>query len=700
MLPSEEPSVPSPTEVAPNKGANFYQQLRSKRIYRVAGGYIVSAWIVLQVASILAPSLELPSWTIKAVLGVLLAGFSGALYIGFRFDQRTAQIGGKPGRYHLIVWPAILLFLLGGVVLVLTVWIGPGSHDKSAIISAPAAVPAKSIAVLPFESLSENKSDTYFADGVQDEILNNLAKIAQLTVISRTSVMQYRSDVKRDLRQIAKALGVANVLEGTVRRDGNHVRVSTELVDARNDSTIWADSFDRDLTDIFAIQSEVAQTIATKLAATLSPEERRSIEKKPTENLEAYDLYLRAQELLVTVKVSMDFADVEKPLADAIGFLKRAVWLDPKFTLAYCASTQAHDILYSSYEQTAEQRSLGDEAIGAALRLQPDLPEVHLAYAVHIYRVYRDYERARVQLAIARRGLPNNAEAIALEAYMDRRQGYFEKAIQELNEAITRDPHNSVFVEELGLTLCFTHQFDDAGQTFDRLIELRPEQPILTAQKPVFVTFYKTGDDSAVHSALAALPASMAEDRGVLSMRIAFALVDRDWPEVKQLLEKMNGGDDEGYFAYAQRNVPVNCYSILLARLKGEQPDASASFDEPREQLNQRVQKSPGNAELLSQLAVVDVLLNHKEVAISEAKRAVEQLPISKDAVDGVSIEMNLAVVYAWSDELDLAFEKLTFLINSPNGIYYGQLKRDPYWEPLRQDPRYEKLLAGLAPKH
>jgi serine/threonine protein kinase len=277
------------------------------------------------------------------------------------------------------------------------------------------SIPAeKSIAVLPFEDISANKDDAYFADGVQDEILNNLAKIAQLKVISRTSVMQYRADSKRDLRQIAAALGVANVLEGTVRRDGNHVRVSTELVDARNDNTIWADSYDRDLTDIFAIQSEVAQTIATKLAATLSPEEKRYIEKKPTENLEAYDLYLRAKELFVSVRVSMSFGNVEKPLVDAIGFLEQAVRLDPKFTLAYCASAQAHDNLYFLYGPTPEQRALGDAAVNSALGLQPDLPEVHLAYAHHLYIVYGDYERARVQLAIARRGLPNDAEAIVL----------------------------------------------------------------------------------------------------------------------------------------------------------------------------------------------------------------------------------------------------------------------------------------------
>jgi tetratricopeptide (TPR) repeat protein len=333
------------------------------------------------------------------------------------------------------------------------------------------------------------------------------------------------------------------------------------------------------------------------------------------------------------------------------------------------------------------------------LGLQPDLPEVHRTYAYHLYRGYHDYERARVQLAIARHGLPNDAETIALEALIDRRQGQFEKAIQEFNEAITRDPHNSVFIEELAFTLCFTRQFRASEEMFDRLIELRPDEPILKAQKPLFVTFYRTGDDTPVRAAIATLPASMADDRGALSLRLGFALVDRDWPQAKEVIEKMKGGDDEGDFAYGQINVPVGCYSILLARLQGEQPGLNASFVETREQLNQKVQKSQGDAKLLSQLAVVDALLNNREVAISEAKRAVELLPISKDALAGPCLELNLAVVYAWANELDLAFEKLSSLTKVPNGVFYGQLKCDPYWEPLRKDPRYEKLLAELAPK-
>lgn len=558
-------------------------------------------------------------------------------------------------------------------------------------------VPAKSIAVLPFENISSNKDDAYFADGVQDEILNNLAKIAQLKVISRTSVMQYRADSKRDLRQIANALGVANVLEGTVRRDGKHVRVSAELIDARNDNMVWADSFDRDLTDIFAIQGEVAQTIARKLAATLSPEEKKSIETKLTDNLEAYDLYLQAKKMIAQATASLFIGNFEKDLHDAIDLLERAIQLDPKFARAYCKETEAQDLIYTAYEPIPNRRALADAAIENALRLQPDLPEVHLTYAYHLYDAYRDYERARVQLAIARRSLPNNAEATALEAYMDRRQGNLKNAVRELNEAITVDPRNPVTITDLAYTLFMTRRLDAAGQAFDRAIDLAPDQPMLKVQKALYVTFFKTGGNSALRSALAALPPSMAEDQATLSWRLTCILDDHNWQQATELIEKMRSGEDDDKFSYSTVPVPVDCYFILLARLEGE--TTKPSFAETREKLNQKVQASPGNAKLLSNLAVVDALLGKKQDAIAEAKRAVEILPVSKDAVDGPGILENLAVVYAWTNESDRAFEQLNVLTKIPNGIYYGNLKGDPYWEPLRKDARFAKLTAELAPR-
>jgi TolB-like protein/Tfp pilus assembly protein PilF len=565
----------------------------------------------------------------------------------------------------------------------------------------PAAIraPKRSIAVLPFDSLSAAKGNTYFADGVQDEILSNLAKISQLKVISRTSVMGFRRGDNRNLRSIAESLGVRNVVEGTVRRDGKRVRIIIRLVDARTDKTLWSETYDRSLTDIFAIQSEIAQTVASKLSATLTPQENQSIEAKLTENLEAYDLYLRAKELIDYTFVNPVLTGYEKPLRDAINLLDQAVQLDPKFTLAYCAEAYVHDGLYRAHDPTPNRRSLGDTAVNNALRLQPDLPEVHYAYAHHLYVSYRDYERARVQLAIARRGMPNNIEVMTLQALMDRRQGNFEKAIQELKAAITLDPRNPM--AELPNTLQMARQLSAAAEAYDRAIDLAPDHSILKVLKAYYVTLAKTGDDTALRSALAALPVSMAEDRDVVTWRLGCALYDRDWHHAIGLVEELKGGDDEGGFAYMEVPVPAGCYLILIARMQGQQPDDNFGFAETRKQLNQRVQESQGDAKarLLTQLAVVDALLGKKQDATAEGKRALEMLPISKDAVDGPSVLINLAVVYAWTGEPDLAFETLSPLTKTPSGIYYGKLKLDPLWDPLRKDPRFEKLLAELAPK-
>jgi serine/threonine protein kinase/tetratricopeptide (TPR) repeat protein len=613
--------------------------------------------------------------------------------------QVTSNISKRKPRKQTVRW--LLVSALGIVGLLLAWFFFTGHGGLFSNQRLAQAVPLeKSIAVLPFENISANKDNAYFADGVQDEILNNLAKIAQLKVISRTSVMQYRADNKRDLRQIASALGVANVLEGTVRREGNHVRVSTELVDASDDKTIWADSYDRDLTDIFAIQSEVAQAIANKLTATISPEEKKWIEAKPTDNLEAYDLYLRANELIQSVRTYGSIGNVAKPYRDAIALLEQAVRLDPKFTLAYCAAAVAHSDLYHYGDQTSERRASADAAMNSALRLQPDLPKVRLTYALYLYHCYRDYERARVQLAIARRGMPNSSEAITLAAYMDRRQGDFNKGIQELNEAIKYDPRNAESISALADTLFWTRQFDAAQRAYDRLIELVPDQPMFRVQRAYFGAM-KSGNDTELGSALAAVPTSMSGDIGVLSWRLRFALNRRDWQQAKELIEKMKGGEDDGMFGYMLHlPLPIGCYSILLARLQGEQqPGVNPASTETREQLKQKVEKSPENASLLGDLSLVDALLNDKEAAISEAKRATEMLPVAKDAIHGPGMLAQLAVVYAWTNELDLAFETLGSLSKIPNGAFYGDLKLNAYWTPLRKDPRFEKLLAELAPR-
>jgi TolB-like protein/Flp pilus assembly protein TadD len=604
---------------------------------------------------------------------------------------RQHRILRRPALVISIVALCLIALIVAGLFLILN---QKGTH---ADLLTTVAIPSKSIAVLPFESLSENKDDSYFADGVQDEVLNNLARIAQLKVISRTSVMQYRGEAKRDLHQIANALGVRNVLEGTVRRAANRVRVSVELVEALNDNTIWADSYDRDLTDIFAIQSEIAQTIASKLTATLSLSEQKLIEQKPTDNLAAYDLYLKAKALITKTELSWHIVSPKQALLDSIDLLNQAVQADPAFTLAYCAASHAHDLLYISIEPTPARRGLGDAAIQAALRLQPDLSDVHLAYAYHLYFCYRDYQQAEKHLQIAKAGLPNDPEALELQAFMDRRQGRFQEAVTGLKSALELDPRNPQPNSDLAQTLLGLRQFRDAEQAYDRLIRLVPDQPSPKIEKEWFITLMETGDDTTLQAIIGDPQTSALPDRVVVSTRLVLALYNRDWAQAAKLVDQLrqNGGEDNGTFGYAAVPVPAECYSILLARLQGQQPNPA--FSATRDELNQRVQSS-SSAYLLSALALVDALLDRKEDSIREVEKAVAMT--SKDAMDGPSVVANSAVVHAWTGATDKAFAELDVLAKVPCGLYYGQLKLDPLWDPLRKDSRFEKLLSELAPKH
>jgi TolB-like protein/Flp pilus assembly protein TadD len=597
----------------------------------------------------------------------------------------TAQ---RNKRRRLLAW----LALIPGVAALfigLFLFFNRAPHDTVVLAE-------KGVAVLPFDNLSANRDDSYFADGVQDEILNNVAKVAQLKVISRTSVMQYRAEANRGVRQIAKTLGVANVLEGTVQRNGNRVRVSTQLIDARKDQTIWAESYDRDLTDIFSIQSDVAQTIAAKLAATLSPAEKKSIEAKPTDNLEAYDLYLRAKELYRGARVGTSTAATQGLLLDAIGLLERATRLDPHFALAYCALANANDLLVKWDNDTHERLARAEAAISSALGLQPELPEVHLAVAQHLFLGYRNYDGAGVQVAIAKRGLPNSADVLYLEALIYVRQGKMEEAIQEFKEVLARDPRDLLAFGGLALTLHGMRKFDAVAPFWDRSVELRPRQPMDEIRKAVWTRFHKTGDTGAVWSAIAALPQSATDDPEILGTRLELSLLDRNFAQAEQLIDKIRG-DDPG-FAARNGGFPVEFYSVVIARLRKE-PTTNPAFTHAREQLYQAVLKKPQDAWLLSSLAQLNALLNNKETAIAEAKRAVDLLPISKDAREGPDILASLAMVYAWTGEVDQAFSTLGQLTKIPFGVNYGGLKCDSDWEPLRQDPRYHKLLAELAPK-
>jgi serine/threonine protein kinase/Tfp pilus assembly protein PilF len=612
------------------------------------------------------------------------------LRAGEQIDTQPLKRKQKKHGFHRLATLGLCASVLGAACIFF--FYGESFLHRKVIEAIPAE---KSIAVLPFESLSDSKSDIYFADGVQDEILNSLAKIAQLKVISRTSVMQYRADKKRDLRQIANALGVANVLEGTVRRDGNRVRVSTDLVDARSDNTVWADSYDRDLTNIFSIQSEIAQTVALRLSAQLSPKERKDIEEKPTDNLEAYDLYLQAKQLIPRESSALVLNVTEvATFKKGISLLEEATRKDPKFALAYCLIAKAHDFLYDDQlDHTPERRALADAAVNEALRLRPDLAEVHLATALHLYTCYGDFERARVQIAIAAQSLFNSPDLLELTALIDQVQGRWEQATAGLERAASLDPRNPELLNVLAWQYFDVRRYQDAERIQDRLIELEPNQPLFPLWKAV-QAFYQKADLGRVRTAIDALPASTRDDISVTNLRVYCAMLERDFKTAHDIVEK--SPNEEIMFLGAI--IPRRCADIWLEMVQGNHPTME-EFSSTREQLYRKVEADPTNARLLSVLGCVDIALGAKQIAISEAKRAIEMLPMSKNAVQVPNLVENLALVYAWANEPDLALETLYPLVKIPSGVHYGELILDPGWNPLRKDPRFSKLLTELAPK-
>jgi serine/threonine protein kinase/tetratricopeptide (TPR) repeat protein len=605
------------------------------------------------------------------------------------------RVAMPASKVRFIISPAFVLLLAGG--LILAVFVGfnrPVSDSRSASLSR-LKPPEKSIAVLPFESLSDNKNDTYFADGVQDEILASLAKVSELKVVSRTSVMTYRPSGTLDLRSVADALKVANVVEGTVRRDGNRVRVTTELIDARTDATLWSGIYDRDLTDVFVIQSEIAKTVVSKLSARLSLQEKKEIEERPTNDLDAFDLYLQAKELLANSSFLKSRESYESCLG-AIRLLEETTRKDPRFALAFCLMAKAHDWLYANQlDNTPERRALGDAAVEEALGLRPDLPEVHLAAAHHRYFCYRDYEGARVHIVVAQRALPNSPEVFALVAYLDRRQGRWEESTISLEKAVALDPRNPEILGQLALTYQYLRRYRDYEQTCSRLIELQPEEPLLKILIASAECAARANLTS-LRAALGTFPSSMKDDINVASFRFNAALLARDWTSAKETLSKSVNA--EFYFFDSVETVPRGCLEIWLAQVQGDRPTMEARFAVAREQLNRKVEVRPRHALLLSALGVIDAALGRKQEAIQEARRAVEMLPISEDAMDGPLLVSNLAIVYARTNEPDLAFQELAISIKTPGGVNYGELKLDPAWDPLRDDPRFDKLLTQLAP--
>jgi serine/threonine-protein kinase len=567
---------------------------------------------------------------------------------------------------------------------------------KSEFIHHPVA---RGVAVLPFKNLSEEKEHAFFAGGVQDEILTNLAKVAALKVISRTSVNQYKSGLERNLREIAKALGVSHVVEGSVQRAGERVRVNVQLIDALNDAHLWAETYDRDLNDVFAIQSEIARTIADQLHAKLSPAEKAAIAERPTADPVAYALYTEAR----AIGGRSDWEGSDKNSRRAVELLEKATQRDPNFALAYSALADAQGCLYHA-TWDPQHLELAKKAAETAVRLRPDLGETHLALAWYYFStgfssaggaeggVHTDsFDRAREELAIARLKLPNNAEAIFLAARLDRRQNRWDSALANFQKANELDPRNGGRAWMLGWAYFELRRYSDLEQLMKKCAA---SGVIDEANIQNWIARLKLaqGDPVAAQSVLEQVPLDFSPHGFIWQTRFDAALCLRDYDAADQVIAATPAKWATHIFGGGQP--PESWADGLIARLRGDKEKALAVFAAARKKLDATWGDKPKDEVYFEQIARFDAGLGRKEDAIREALHAVELMPIAKDVLGPLYV-INLALVYAWTGERDRALEQLEIVATVPAGVTYGDLRFNPCWDSLRGDPRFDKIVAA-----
>jgi serine/threonine-protein kinase len=558
------------------------------------------------------------------------------------------------------------------------------------VAGAVASIPGKSIAVLPFRNLSDEKENAYFADGVQNEVLTDLATIADLKVISRTSVMQYKSDVARNLREIGQQLGVAHVVEGSVQRSGNRVRVNAQLLDARTDGQLWAQTYDRDLADVFAIQSEIAKSIADQLQAKLSPSEKSAIERPPTSDITAFELYAQAKNVLA-------IRNARANLLEAVDLLNQAVTRDPAFFKANCQLAHTHDRLYFlGYDHTPARLALAEAAIQAAFRLRPNAGEAHLARAQNLYRGYLEYDAALAELEVAGQTLPNDAGVFELKGYIERRQGKQEEAVRSLERAIDLDPRNTFTLQQIALSYHHLRRFAEEKSVLDRALAIEPND-VDTKEARAFVEFHWKADARPLHQMLDSIRATNpAATQSIADGWLICALAERDAGAAKNAAIAAGANPP---FTDEAVNFSRPFVEGVIARMTKDDEKARSAFTVARAEQEKIIQAQPNYGPPLCVLGLIDAGLGRKEEALREGRRAVELLSVEKDPINGIAMIKYSAMIAAWVGDNDLACEQLAVAIRPPSRLTYGQLKLLPFWDPLRGDPCFKKIVASLAPK-
>jgi TolB-like protein/cytochrome c-type biogenesis protein CcmH/NrfG len=645
----------------------FFAELKRRKVYRVAIAYAVVSWLLIQIATQTFPFLDIPKWAATLVIVLLMLGFPIALVIAWAFDLTSEGIKRTED-----VAPA------------------------RATVSPIPEIPEKSVAVLPFENLSDDQQNTYLADGIQDDILSSLAKVADLKVISRTSVRQYRGG-NRNLREIGIDLGVAHILEGTVRRAGNRVRVVAQLINARTDAHIWSDTFDREVTDLFTLQSELAQQIAGALRAKISPREKANLQIHSTKDMAAYELFLQARDLFRWSGVGDPLENGEK----ALRLVDQAVTRDPQFALAYCLASRLNVELYwFGHDRNRVRLTKAKAAADVALNMRPELGDAHLALAFFHYLGHRDYERARSEIQIAQRATPNDAEVWDAMGAVDRRQGRWDEAVANFEKARYLDPRNFSVIANVTETFVAMRRYSEAQDAIDNALLINPEAYLFSIAR-ASMELQRTGDTTTLRAVLREIPKDFDPGGAVTTMAVRLSLVERDFDTAARALAAssrerfpdigMGGpaGMLDGY------TFPKSWYEGLIARGRGDTNRAQHAFETAGHIVESDLRQWPDDAKGIMMLALIHAAMGRKEDALREGGRAVELLPISKDAYDGPILATNLAVICGQLGERDQALKLLEQVIDIHNGPTPGTLRVQPEWDPLRDDPRFEQMARG-----
>lgn len=670
--------------------SGFFEELKRRKVYRVAIAYIVAGWALAQDLAQVLPVFDIPNSVIRVVIALLLIGFPVALVLAWVFDITPSGIRRTPS--IVATEPAAAsghrrrnLFMLAAAGIVVSVCVGFFVLPRAAAHKID-----KSIAVLPFENLSDDKENAYFADGIQDDILTNLSKIGDLKVISRTSVMGYRGRTS-NLREIGKSLGVSAILEGSVRRAGNRVRVNVQLIDATNDEHLWANDYDRDLTDVFAIQTDLAQKIANELSAKLSPTEKAQLENRPTQNSDAYLAFIQARNLFAP-------EDLTK-LKQAEQLYERALQLDPNFALAYASYAQLETFIFHNFDKTQERIQKARTLSQRALELRSDLPEGHLALGYCYYYGDLNYEAALKEFQIAQSGLPNDAGAYLAIGAIQRRQGKWEESNANLEKAISLNPKDTWPMQNLAINYEMQRRFKDARELLDRALAIDP-QAFGVKEIKAKVAIEENGDLSVAQMFLAKLDAveNMSPElkTQVLQGRIQVLILLRKFEEASREAEKV---PDETLSAYPDATCGKYISIGVAKKRSGDDAGAHRVFENARRIAERDVQERPNDANAHSNLAGALAWLGQRDAALKEIARAQELLPESKDAFEGPQITEGLAQIYAILGDAPGAVPILDDLLQRPSTVTVETLKLNPVWDGIRDDPQFRALIEKHSAK-